>query len=124
MTTLFALFIFSMLGMLGLAAFKAFELKVRKIRRLANMWNKGDLWIHSVLDKWLYSYNRSKKISKIFLFEFLPSYAYEILTKLKDYVYNRYYTVGDGFRGRRVLRADGSVSFFLQKIMDDKREVR
>ena len=39
---------------------------------------------------------------------------------MKDYVSKKYYSTGDGFRGRRVLRSNGSVSFFLERLSDDK----
>jgi hypothetical protein len=118
MTTI--LFIVSLCALFFMLTLKVFDLKVRKLSFLSNIYSKGDRFIHGMIDKMVYLYNRYKKISRIFIFEFLPSYAYEILVKMKDYVAKRYYMAGDDFRGRRVLRSTGSVSFFLERLSDDK----
>ena len=99
---------------------KIFEIKVRKIGFLASLFAKGDERIHMAIEKIIFRYNRSKKILNIFIFEFLPSYLYEILVKMKDQVSKKYYSAGDGFRGRRVLRSNGSVSFFLERLSEEK----
>ncbi len=98
---------------------KVFEIKVKKINFLSNIFAKGDNKIHSMMDVLVFKYNRWRKITNIFIFEFIPSYAYEMLSKMKDYVSKKYYSAGDGFRGRRVLRTNGSVSFFLERLSDD-----
>ncbi len=104
----------------ALFALKAYELKVSRIEALSRIWAKGDEQIDVLIDKAIFKYFRYKKISHIFLFDFIPSYIYEVLIKTKDHVSKRYYSAGDGFRGRRVLRSNGSVSFFLERLTDDK----
>lgn len=117
-----ALFFFSLLGICLLMALKIFDRKVRKIRSLAVILEKCDYKIREVIELGIYYYNRSKKISRIFITEFLPAYFYEQLVKMKDRVAKKYYSAGDSFRGRRVLRSDGSVSFFLEKLSEDKNK--
>lgn len=87
---------------------------------VSDLFVKGDQQIHNVIDVLVFKYNRYKMISRIFIFEFIPSYIYELLVKMKDYVSKKYYENGDSFRGRRVLRSNGSVSFFLERLSDDK----
>jgi len=110
----------------SLVGSKVFEIKVRKIESLSSIFAKGDEQIHKLIDLAIFKYNRYKKIAHIFVFEFIPSYIYELLVKMKDYVSKKYYSSADGFRGRRVLRTNGSVSFFLERLADDKNspEVR
>lgn len=118
MTTI--IFLVSLTVLTGLVSSKVFELKVKKIHFISNAYTKGDEQIHKLIELGVYKYNRYKKISNIFLFEFLPSYLYEILVKSKDYVARKYYTAGNSFRGRRVLKSNGSVSFFLERLSEDK----
>lgn len=118
MTTI--IFLVSLFALFFMLASKAFELKVRKINFISNTWSRGDELIDRAIDWSIFKYNRYKKISHIFIFEFLPSYLYETLVKTKDHVSKRYYSSADGFRGRRVLRSNGSVSFFLERLADDK----
>jgi hypothetical protein len=110
------LFLLSIVVLFFMLAYKAFEIKVKKISFISNTWAKADGHVDTLLEVVVFKYNRYKKISQIFVFEFLPSYAYEILVKTKDYVSKRYYSAGDEFRGRRVLRSNGSVSFFLERL--------
>ena len=118
MTTI--IFLVSLLVLGGLISSKVFERKVRKIHFISNTFAKGDDGIHKVIDLGVYKYNRYKKISNIFVFEFLPAYLYEFLVKSKDWVAKKYYAAGDNFRGRRVLKSTGSVSFFLERLAEDK----
>lgn len=118
MTTI--IFLVSLLVLSGLVFSKVFEVKVKRIHFLANFFAKGDELIHKAIELGIFKYNRYKKISNIFVFEFLPSYLYEVLVKSKDYVAKKYYTAGDSFRGRRVLKSNGSVSFFLERLAEDK----
>jgi hypothetical protein len=77
--------------------------------------------VNKAVDTVVLRYNRYRKIVKIFLFDFVPSYTYEILVKMKDYVSKKYYMGAyDGFRGRRMLRSSGSVSFFLERLSEEK----
>lgn len=114
------LFIVSLLGICFLLAGKAFEIKVRKIHFLSNLFEKGDEKIHAFSAATVSRYERYKNISHIFLFDFLPSYVFELLTKMKDYVARKYYEAGDGFRGRRILKNTGSVSFFLERLAEEE----
>jgi hypothetical protein len=112
------LFFVSMFMLGGLIAFKIFELKVKRVDFLVNLFIKGDKKIHELRDLMIFKYNRYKKIANIFVFEFLPSYLYELLVKTKDYVAKRYYEAGNNFRGRRILKSNGSVSAFLEQLSD------
>lgn len=116
------LFFLSLVGMFALFGLKSFDLKVGRIHFWHNISEKGDAEIHNLIEKVIYNYNRSKKISRIFVFEFLPAYIYEQLGKLKDKIAKKYYAAGEGFRGRRILRSNGSVSFFLEKLSEGKEK--
>jgi hypothetical protein len=118
MTTI--LFVFSLFGICALLGAKVFELKVRKIDLLSQMFERGDRGIHQFIDRAVLEYNRSKKIAYLFVFEFLPSYLYEVLVQMKDFVAKKYYSMGSGFDGRRMLRSTGSVSFFLERLAEDR----
>ena len=109
-----------MFALAGMLASKVFELKVRKIDILSNTFTKGDEKIHQLLDTLIFKYNRWKVIANLFIFDFLPRFMYEILVRMKDYVSKKYYQAGDEFRGRRVLKSTGSVSFFLERLSEDK----
>jgi hypothetical protein len=116
MTTLF---IVSMFGIFALLASKSFELKVRKIHFLSNIFSKGDEQIHRFIESALVKYNLYRKIAHIFVFDFLPSYLYEMIVKIKDYVARKYYEAGNDFRGKRILKSTGSVSFFLKRLSEE-----
>lgn len=118
MTTI--IFFVSFFGLLLVSGLRAYQLKRGEIYFLRNFYLKGDLYLNNLLDLIVYKYNRWKKISHIFLFEFLPSLLYEHLVKAKDYVSKKYYENGDRYRGRRVLRSHGSVSFFLGRLSEEK----
>jgi hypothetical protein len=109
-----------MLVLCGLVAFKVFEIKVKRIDFLVNLFTKGDKKIHEFREFITFKYNRYRKILHIFIFEFLPSYLYEILVRTKDYVAKKYYQAGDNIRGRRMLKGNGSVSSFLEQLSEDK----
>lgn len=114
------LFIVSLCVICSLIGSKVFEIKIRKIHFLSDTFTKGDEKIHQYIDIVIFKYNRYQKIANLFVFDFLPSYLYEVLVRMKDYVSKRYYSAGDGFRGRRILRTNGSVSFFLERLSEDK----
>jgi hypothetical protein len=120
MTTTITLFLISMFVLAGLVGSKIFEIKVRRIDFLVNLFIKGDKLIHRLGDILIFKYNRYKKILNIFIFDFLPSYLYELLVKMKDYVAKKYYNAGDSIRGRRILKSNGSVSSFLEQLSEDK----
>lgn len=118
MTTI--IFFVSLFGLLLISGLRAYQVKVGEISLLRSLYLKGDLYLNNLFDAMVYKYNRYKKISHIFLFEFLPSLLYENLVKAKDYVSKKYYENGDRYRGRRVLRSHGSVSFFLGRLSEEK----
>ncbi len=116
------LFLVSLFALFFMLAYKAFEIKVKKINFISNLSRRADNQIDNLIEVVVFKYNRYRKISQIFVFEFMPSYTYELLVKTKDYVSKRYYSAGDEFRGRRVLRSNGSVSFFLERLSEDKTQ--
>lgn len=122
MITTITLFLVSMFVLVGLIASKVFEIKVRKVDFLVNLFMKGDKVIRAMGDLLVFKYNRYKKITNIFIFDFLPSYLYEVLVKTKDYVAKKYYNAGDNIRGRRILKSNGSVSSFLEQLAEDRVE--
>ena len=75
-----------------------------------------------MIESLLATYARYEKITHIFIFEFLPAYTYELLTKAKDTVAKKYYSMEDNFRGRRVLKTTGNVSFFLERLSEHKNK--
>jgi hypothetical protein len=116
------LFFISLIGLSILFGSKIFEIKVRKIDFISRLFMKGDEKIHELIALAIFKYHNYKKIAGLFIFDFLPSYTYELLVKLKDYVAKKYYSTGDGFRGRRVLRSDGSVSAFLERLSEKRTD--
>ncbi len=120
MTTTITLFLISMFVLAGLIVSKVFEIKVRKIGFLVSLFLRGDKMIRAFGDLLVFKYNRYKKILNIFIFDFLPSYLYELLVKMKDYVAKKYYNAGDNIRGRRILKSNGSVSSFLEQLSEDR----
>lgn len=118
----FILFVVSLVVLFAMISSKVWEVKVRKIETLAEVYLKGDRKIHGWIDRGIFAYNHSRKIARLFFFDFLPSYIYELSIKLKDYVSKRYYSADGQFRGRRILRDNGSVSAFLQNITVDSSD--
>ena len=116
------LFIISSIGLAMVVGSKVFEIKVRKINFISKLFVRGDEKIHQVIAIAIFKYHNYRKIVGLFVFDFLPSYTYEILVKLKDYVAKRYYSTGDGFRGRRILRSNGSVSSFLERLAEKRAD--
>ena len=94
-------------------------MKVKEIGFIARAFEKGDEKIHAYLDFLVLKYKRAVKITRIFIFDFLPAYFYEQLSRAKDYVAKKYYESAENFRGRRVLRPRGSVSFFLEQLSEE-----
>lgn len=113
------IFIVSLICIFLMIGSKVFEIKVRKIHTLTNLFSKGDAKIHQWLEIAIFKYHRYKKISHLFIFDFLPAYSYEMVVKLKDFISKQYYKAGSRFSGRRILRDHGSVSTFLQHITED-----
>lgn len=115
------LFIGSFFALTFLILLRALENKMGKVAFLERIFEKGDAYINSVIDGAVLRYNYYKKVAHIFVFDFLPSLLYEFLVKSKDYVAKRYYNAGNEFRGRRLLRNDGSVSSFLERLSEDSK---
>jgi hypothetical protein len=83
----------------------------------ASLIDRADARIHRFLRMLEGKYRLWKKISGIFIFEFLPAYLFEQVVKLKDYLYKKYHTSAGSLKGeKRMLRNTGSVSEFLQSI--------
>ena len=122
MTTTILVFILSFVGLSLMIGAKIFQLKVRKIDFLHTLSSRSDARIHDALAFLVRKYTLYKKIARLFVFDFLPSYLYELLVKAKDYVSKKYYQFGTEFQGRRVLRNTGSVSFFLKRLAEEKPE--
>jgi hypothetical protein len=117
-------FLVSLFVICFLLTSKIFEIKVRRIHFLADAFIEGDKQLHVFIERAFVKYHLYRKIANIFVFEFLPSYIYEILHRLKDLVAKKYYETGDKFRGRRVLRSNGSVSSFLERLSHEKSNIR
>ena len=116
----FTLFWFSLIVLCGMVSWKLFEIKVRKVHFISNVFRKWDKKMHQLLEKTAVAYTRYQKIARIFMFDFLPNFAYELLVRMKDHVAKKYYEAGDNFRGRRILKSRGSVSFFLEKLSEEE----
>ncbi len=115
----FILFVVSLLVLFVMIASKVWEAKVRRIETLAEVYLRGDKKIHNLIEKGIVINKRYRKIAELFFFDFLPSFSYEQSVKLKDHLAKRYYNAENQFRGRRILRDNGSVSAFLQNITVD-----
>jgi len=120
---IFYIFTVSLCVMILMILVKIFQNHVFQIHFLSKLSLKGDEKIQDIIALFVGKYNLYKKIAHLFIFDFLPSYIYEILGKLKDYVARKYYLASSGIRGRRVLRDSGSVSFFLERLAEDKSDV-
>ncbi|TSC69998.1 MAG: hypothetical protein CEO12_621 [Parcubacteria group bacterium Gr01-1014_46] len=114
------LFIVSFIVLSALIILRAFENRV-KVIFLSNLYIKGDVLIERLIGWVSIRYEYFKKVAHIFVFDFIPALLYEMLVKSKDYVARRYYNAGNEFRGRRILRSDGSVSSFLERLSEDSK---
>ena len=103
-----------------MVAGKMFQANVKRIHFLSAVSSRADFITHSIIQNIVGRYNLYRKIVRLFFFEFLPSYMYELLVRMKDYIARKYYVMGDQFRGRRILRNSGSVSFFLERLAEEK----
>ena len=112
--TLFGL---SFLGIAGMLSFKLVEERMGGVNWWTNFIVRADSKIHQLISQSAVKYKLWKKVVLVFIFEFLPAYAYEQTIKLKDYIYKRYHSSAGKMKGeRRMLRTNGSVSEFLQNI--------
>ncbi len=122
MTIIF--FIISLSVLFGMVGSKVVEIKFQKTHFLSDVFVQGDERIHRFLELAVSKYNRYKTIAGIFIFEFLPSYAYELLVRMKDFVSKKYYSAGNQFSGKKILRGNGSVSFLLERLSEDKSNTK
>ncbi len=100
--------------------FKVVEQRLGGVNWWANFIARADHRINVLVKKLHFKYRIWKKIASIFVFEFLPAYAYEQVVKLKDYMYKRYHSSAGNLRGeKRMLRGNASVSEFLQNITEE-----
>jgi hypothetical protein len=82
---------------------------------------KTDEWVHTWIDTLIASISCGKNCILICI-QFLPSYAYELLVKMKDYVYKKYYESQSVLKGnKRMLRSNGR-SLFLQEITAEPKK--
>lgn len=102
---------------------KMIEQKIGSFPLWTRLISKIDERMHGVVDRFIAKYQLWKKIAYLFVFNFLPSYAYELLVKMKDYVYKKYYESQSKLKGnKRMLRTNGSVSSFLQEITAEPKK--
>lgn len=116
-------FISSFVALLAMLGTKMIEQKLGSFPLWTRVVSKTDEWVHTWIDTLIGKYQLWKKIAYLFVFNFLPSYAYELLVKMKDYVYKKYYESQSKLKGnKRMLRTNGSVSSFLQEITAEPKE--
>lgn len=105
------------MALLAMIGTKMIEQKLGSFPLWTRLVVRTDEIVHEYMSRLVAKYQLWKKIVYLFIFNFLPSYAYELLVKMKDYVYKKYYESQSKLKGnRRMLRAKGSVSSFLQEI--------
>ncbi|MHB1316441.1 MAG: hypothetical protein ACYCZW_01115 [Minisyncoccota bacterium] len=121
MTT--TLFISSLAVLIAMIGTKMIEQKLGHFPLWTRLVSKTDERVHRIVDWIIIKYQLWKKIAYLFVFNFLPAYAYELLIKMKDYVYKRYYESQSKLKGnKRMLRTNGSVSSFLQEISTEPKK--
>ena len=121
MTT--TVFISSFIALVAMLLTKMIENRLGSFPLWTRVVSFADERVHTILDFLIKKYQLWKKIAYLFFFEFLPSYAYELLVKMKDYVYKKYYQSQSKLKGnKRMLRSNGSVSSFLQDISSKQTE--
>ncbi len=116
-------FISSFVALLAMIGTKMIEQRLGSFPLWTRLVSKTDEVVHDVVNRVIGKYQLWKKITYLFVFNFLPSYAYELLVKMKDYVYKKYYESQSKLKGnKRMLRANGSVSSFLQEISSEPKK--
>lgn len=99
---------------------KAIEIKTGNAHFMSTLFQRFDGNVHVYSDLLFSKFKRYRKISNLLFFEFIPSFSFEILTRMNDFVSKKYHTAGNNFRGKKALRHDGSVSFFLSRLSEEK----
>jgi hypothetical protein len=121
MTT--TIFISSFIALLAMIGTKMIEQKLGSFPLWTRLVSRTDEVVHDIMSRLVGKYQLWKKIVYLFVFNFLPSYAYELLVKMKDYVYKKYYESQSKLKGnKRMLRTNGSVSSFLQEISAEPKK--
>lgn len=121
MTT--TIFISSFVALLAMIGTKMIEQKLGSFPLWTRLVSRTDEVVHDIVSRLVGKYQLWKKIAYLFIFNFLPSYAYELLVKMKDYVYKKYYESQSKLKGnKRMLRTNGSVSSFLQEISAEPKK--
>lgn len=116
-------FISSFVALLAMIGTKMIEQRLGSFPLWTRLVSKTDEVVHDIVNRVIGKYQLWKKITYLFVFNFLPSYAYELLVKMKDYVYKKYYESQSKLKGnKRMLRANGSVSSFLQEISSEPKK--
>jgi hypothetical protein len=114
------IFYVSLIGIVGMLSFKVVEEKLGGVHWWSRFIDSADKKIHQYIFIAGQKYRLWKKIASLFVFDFLPAYLYHQSTKLKDYLYKKYYASQSNLMGsKRMLRGNGSVSEFLQNISKD-----
>lgn len=116
-------FISSFVALLAMIGTKMVEQRLGSFPLWTRLVSKTDEVVHDIVSRLVGKYQLWKKIAYLFVFNFLPSYAYELLVKMKDYVYKKYYESQSKLKGnKRMLRTNGSVSSFLQEISAEPKK--
>ncbi|MCX6703417.1 MAG: hypothetical protein NTV02_01865 [Candidatus Zambryskibacteria bacterium] len=116
-------FISSFVALLAMIGTKMIEQKLGHFPLWTRVVAQADERVDDALEFLVKKYQLYKKIFNLFVFEFLPSYTYEILVKMKDRVYKKYYQSQSKLKGnKRMLRSNGSVSSFLQDISAEPKK--
>lgn len=121
MTT--TVFISSFVALLAMIGTKMIEQRLGSFPLWTRLVSRTDEVVHDVMNRIVTKYQLWKKIVYLFVFNFIPAYAYELLVKMKDYVHKKYYESQSKLKGnRRMLRTNGSVSSFLQEISAEPKK--
>jgi len=121
MTT--TVFISSFVALLAMIGTKMIEQRLGSFPLWTRLVSRTDEVVHDMISRLVAKYQLWKKIVYLFIFNFLPAYAYELLVKMKDYVHKKYYESQSKLKGnKRMLRANGSVSSFLQEISAEPKK--
>src|SRR5690349_20031592 len=98
--TITTLFLASCVGMILMIGWKIFERKVRKIDFVSHTFTRGDDMIRGWERGMKERYELGKKIIHVFIFDFLPLYAYRHFNRMKDYIARIYSIMEDQIRGK------------------------
>lgn len=115
-------FFSSLIAIFAMICGKMIEMRAGKNLFWSRLFVYGDKRVHDSRNFIEKKINLYRKIASLFVFEFLPSYTYEKVVKLKDYIYKKYYSSSSALKGnKRMLRTNGSVSSFLKNITKEEQ---